>query len=215
MSHPQQFVTDGCGLEMAHDPHPLGDPEDPGVGWCAGQAAGGGAGTVQARTVGGPPATLGALFAVSAAPRGWALWTLPAALAEQVLDQLQRFADHLNATHAVAVDDLVLGCWRLHPNVVADLAQLHATWAEAHTGLGATPSAAADWHDRRLPAFYSRLRTAFGDRTTGRRCGPSGHAAEWRPAAGVADQLVKVREGLPVAGASVHTDCPAALAPGS
>lgn len=48
-------------------------------------------------------------------------------------------------------------CWALHSVVVLHLSWLHRAWLAAHTGPAATPTAAAEWHVRWLPAALDAI----------------------------------------------------------
>lgn len=51
-------------------------------------------------------------------------------------------------------------CWALHRTVMLQLSWLHRTWLAAHAGPDATPTAAAEWHIRWLPAALAAISAA-------------------------------------------------------
>lgn len=57
-------------------------------------------------------------------------------------------------------------CWALHRTVMLHLSWLHRTWLAAHTGPAATPTLAAEWHVRWLPAAIEAIRASDEDRNS-------------------------------------------------
>jgi hypothetical protein len=48
-------------------------------------------------------------------------------------------------------------CWYRHPAAVEELSWLHITWCRAYRNPDASPTEAADWHDKWLPRLLERL----------------------------------------------------------
>lgn len=170
-----------CGLTMEHEQHPNADESI-----CSGQPS-------PAGPVDGPVETLAQLLGALPSPRPWALPSLTDKLADELADAIADFVGHLNGVHAISDQELVPGCWPLHPGLVHDLAALYAGWVEIHQGLGGTAERAMYWHQRWLPGFYDRLPRLLGGKMTG--CTVSLHREGWRPAAARLEEAAKMPDG--------------------
>ena len=185
-----------CHLDIAHEAHPW-----PG-GFCDGLTGG--------DPAPGPGLSLATLFTVTAHPRPWALPSLPVALAQEVLGQLDEFARHLNGTYATSEKHLLFPCWPLHPGCVHELAALYAAWVEAMQSGIASPTLAVAWHDRHLQGFLHRLGRYFGEGT--QRCRMDQHRTDWNPvAAKLAEPATLPAQGLVDAALADYLASPAAI----
>lgn len=170
-----------CSLDTDHEGH-----EHPG-GWCDGLVYAEHAARAEQLAI----RLLDETYGVTAHPRPWAPWTLPADLVEANLERLAAFVEFLNTTYAVDEKDLIPVCWPRHPGFVLHLSAVFAAWVEANQSAAAAPALAVTWHQQTLPALTGYVRTsAFG--IGAQRCGLDRHDDAWSPAA---EQLARYRDG--------------------
>lgn len=90
-------------------------------------------------------------------------WTNLTETEAQHLDQvLDPFVDTYNLTLTTTVEDVIPGCWRLHPGLVQEMPVQFWGWWSAHRDPKSTSLAALEYHNRHLPAFHQRLPKLLG-----------------------------------------------------
>lgn len=108
-------------------------------------------------------------------------WSFAARSGKEIA-ALGRLIDVYVATYnrmlATTVREIVPPCWRHHPGLAHDLAVQVWLYYAAFLHDKATPSAAADFHTRHLPAFRARIDGWLG-RSPG-ECRKGNHPTEWR-----------------------------------
>jgi hypothetical protein len=157
-----------CGKEEPHDEHAHWR------GHCDGQP-------VDPTLTAHPGVPIATLYGAQGHPRPWTWSSLTVGQARDLVEQLDRFVEHYNATYVVKDAHLVLGCWPLHPGLAHELATLYAAWVGAFCSGSSLPEIAHGWHDRWLPGFQARVRDWFGVGTE--YCYPGTHIETWNPAA--------------------------------
>jgi hypothetical protein len=85
------------------------------------------------------------------------LWPLEPVKAPEVLAGLVDWAGHVYVQYW---DGRLPACWLWHPDVVEELVWLWHAWLAAYRSPAATPSRAADWHDRQRPGAARRITAA-------------------------------------------------------
>lgn len=156
-----------CGKPEWHDAH------EHWRGHCDGEP-------VATEETGHPGVPIATLYGATAHPRPWSWATLTSGQARELVGQLDRFADHHNATYVVNDKHLILGCWPLHPGLAHELAALYGAWVTAFSGGLSSAELALAWHDRWLPGFHDRLPGWYGVGTD--VCRPGQHVDGWNPA---------------------------------
>ena len=163
-----------CGLDLEHEQH-----EHDG-GMCDGG--------ISAPPATGPTRFIDLFPGTSPLPHPWHWSSLTTDQATELVEQLEVFAAHYNATYVVDERLILLGCWPLHPGLAAELASLYAQYVTAHQGAMATAETSLYWHDRWLVGFQQRLPNWYGGNTG---CRPGDHKPNWNPA------LARLAEAAP------------------
>ena len=173
-----------CGKPEWHDAH------EHWRGHCDGEP-------VATEETGHPGVPIATLYGAAAHPRPWAWASLTSGQARELVERLDLFAEHHNATYVVNDAHLILGCWPLHPGLAHELAVLYALWVDATSGPGAlAPDKLGAWHDRWLPGFHDRLPRWYGLGSD--VCRPGRHEDRWNPATAKLKDAAKRPEVLDV-----------------
>lgn len=72
---------------------------------------------------------------------------------------LDQFVASYNYVHVAAIEEVIPGCWRLHPALAQEIPVQFWAWWSSHINPATTINQANDYYSRVLPQFQQRLAT--------------------------------------------------------
>jgi len=108
----------------------------------------------------------------------WSWSVLTEAEAAELEAVVTSFVESYNEIHATAPRHVIPPCWPRHPGLAVETAVLAWTWYASHIDPAATAHQAAEYYERYLPGFRSRLDDMLG--RSPMECRQGSHPGTWR-----------------------------------